>query len=105
MDTIERIIDRMFRFADIYIEHAKKFAPLDKNDPWWNGYHTGQIHMANHLKRVLYEEQGIKAKECPKCGRVLPESAFGECPENEDGRTYYCNDCRAKFGDHKPVKK
>ena len=103
MNIVERIIDRMFRFADIYIEHAAKFAKLDKGDSYWTGYHTGQTHMANHLKQLLYEEQGIKAKQCPKCGRMLPVSEFGDCPENEDGRTYYCNDCRSKYGNHKPA--
>lgn len=36
-------------------------------------------------------------KTCPKCGRVLPLEQFAECPENPDGRTYYCKDCLAQF--------
>lgn len=45
-------------------------------------------------------EQPDGMKTCPKCGRELPLESFGVCPENADGRTYYCNDCRAKFSDN-----
>ena len=101
---MKRIFERLARFAEIYIEHAEKFEKMDRNDSFWRGYHLGQTNMAEHLKQVLWEEQGIKLKGCPKCGRILPEFLFGKCPENADGLTYYCNECRAKFGDVKREK-
>ena len=101
---MKAIIERLARFAEIYIEHAEKFKIMDRDDSFWRGYHLGQVNMAGHLKLLLWEEQGMRVKVCPKCGRVLPESLFGKCYENADGLTYYCNECRSKFGDVKPKK-
>ena len=41
------------------------------------------------------DPEGMKI--CPKCGRCLPLEDFAECPENSDGRTYYCRECLVPF--------
>ena len=35
----------------------------------------------------------VETKRCPKCGQVLPLSAFGKDSRNADGHARYCKEC------------
>ena len=35
-------------------------------------------------------------KRCPRCGRLLPRSAFGRSSRYKDGLTWWCRECNAE---------
>ena len=45
----------------------------------------------------MMDNQEIKTKRCPKCGRVLPITEFSKNKSRKDGLNHYCKQCdRAK---------
>ena len=78
----------------------------------WDGFYftkggiNGRAHVCKECtkERVMYyhklrnvETPTVTEKECPKCGEVLPASAFNRSRRNNSGLQTYCLPCHNSF--------